>query len=274
MHPDDRARRNEALRLALEETSEYDVEYRIHTPQGAERWLAVRGQVFRRADGTPLLLVGVSQDITDRKRAEDHRALLADELSHRVKNMLATLQAIVSQTLRNATSLEEARVTLGSRIQSLDAANDLLVSQRWEGASLKELAERALGPFFSNDNDRFRVEGPSVRVPPRIATGLALALHELATNAAKYGALSTPGGRVQLTWRVENGSTPIELHLCWKGVGGPEVQQPTRVGFGSKLIQRVLASEIDGHVELDYQPAGLVFKAVAPISDGWGSAQT
>ena len=268
VHPEDRARRDEALRVALEETDEYDVEYCIHTPKGAERWLAVRGQVFRRADGTPLTLVGISQDITDRKQAEAHRALLADELSHRVKNMLATMQAIVSQTLRNAGSLEEARVTLGARIQSLDAANDLLVSERWEGAYLKELAERALRPFFSNDNDRIIIDGPSVRVPPRIATGLALALHELATNAVKYGALSTPAGQVQLTWGIEDGPAPALLHVRWEEVGGPPVIEPTRVGFGSKLIQRVLASEIDGTVEMKYRSTGLVFKAVAPIADG------
>jgi PAS domain S-box-containing protein len=262
VHPDDRDRRNEALRIALEETGEYRVEYRILTPRGAERWLSVRGQVFHRADGTPLLLVGVSQDITDRRRAEEHRALLANELSHRVKNMLATLQAIVSQTLRNAASLDQAGETLSARIQSMNAANDLLINEQWESADISDLIKRALAPFRSDEAERFRVAGPSVRLPPRIAVGLGLALHELATNAAKYGALSVADGHVDISWSVD-GSKPDRLHFCWQEVGGPPVTKPARIGFGSKLIQRVLASEIDGTVDLDYRPEGVVFTARA-----------
>jgi PAS domain S-box-containing protein len=266
VHPDDRARRDEALRVALEETGEYQVEYRIFTPAGEERWLAVRGQVFRRADGTPLLIVGVSQNITERKRAEEHRSLLANELSHRVKNMLATLQAIVSQTLRNAGSLEEAGVTLSARIQSMDAANDLLVNERWESAAMRDLVERALAPFRTTAAERLRLDGPDVRIPPRIAIGLALALHELATNAAKYGALSVPDGHVEIRWTVDGvGST--RLNFRWQEFGGPPVVTPTRVGFGSKLIKRVLASEIDGTVDLRYEPSGIVFAAAAVLPE-------
>jgi PAS domain S-box-containing protein len=261
VHPDDRAHRQEALRVALEETDHYQVEYRIYTPQGDERWLAVRGQVFRRADGTPLLLVGVSQNITVRKRAEEHRMLLANELSHRVKNMLATLQAIVGQTLRNARSLDEAGESLAARIQSMDAANDLLVNDQWDSAAMHDLVERALAPFRSANGDRFRVEGPAVRIQPRTAVGLALALHELATNAVKYGALSNVDGHIELVWTI------AEDRLCirWEEVNGPPVAPPTRVGFGSKLIQRVLASEMGGTATLDYAPSGVVFTAFAPL---------
>lgn len=267
VHPDDRAHRDEALRVALEDTGEYAVEYRIHTPLGEERWLAVRGQVFRRADGTPLLIVGVSQNITERKRAEEHRKLLANELSHRVKNMLATLQAIVGQTLRNAGSLEEAGVTLAARIHSMDAANDLLVSERWESAAIHDLVERALAPFRTTDGDRLQMAGPQLRIPPRIALGLALALHELATNAAKYGALSGPHGHVVINWQIVGSDTFAKLHFRWEEVAGPTVVEPTRFGFGSKLIKRVLASEIDGTVELHYPQTGIVFTAVAPLPD-------
>jgi PAS domain S-box-containing protein len=264
VHPDDRARRAEALRVALEETSEYDVEYRIITPAREERWLAVRGQVFRRADGSPLLLVGVSQDISERKRAEEHRALLANELSHRVKNVLATLQAIVGQTIRNATSLEEAGETLSSRIQALDAANDLLINGRWESAEMRDLVDRALAPFGSASTDRFRVAGPTLRVPPKVAVGLALALHELATNAAKYGALSSVDGHVELAWTMRDDAV---LEIRWEEVGGPPVEPPTRTGFGSQLIKRVLASEIGGSVELDYPASGVRFTAIAPLRE-------
>lgn len=267
VHPDDRARRDEALRVALEDTGDYDVEYRIHTPAGEERWLAVRGQVFRRADGTPLLLVGVSQNITDRKRDEEHRSMLAHELSHRVKNMLATLQAIVGQTLRSASSLEGAAETLAGRIQAMDAANNLLVNDHWESAAMAELVDRALAPFHTDDGYRIRASGPDIHVPQKIAVGLALALHELGTNAAKYGALSTPDGYVSISWRVEDGAKPDRLSFTWEEAGGPVVVTPTRTGFGSKLIQKVLAAEIRGTAHIDYRPAGVVFTAKAPLPE-------
>jgi PAS domain S-box-containing protein len=263
VHPDDRAERDEAIRIALEETGEYRAEYRIITPQGDERWLAVRGQVFYHADGSPMLIVGVSQNITERKRAEEHRSLLANELSHRVKNMLATLQAIVGQTIRNSGSLEEAGETLSARIQSMDAANDLLVNERFESAAMRDLVDRALAPFRSASGDRFKINGPALRVPPKIAASLSLALHELSTNAAKYGALSLAEGHVELSWTV--GAAGFRVR--WEEVGGPTVVPPTRTGFGSKLIQRVLANEIRGEVKLDYLPSGLVFEAVAPLPE-------
>ncbi|MEG3178910.1 HWE histidine kinase domain-containing protein [Sphingomonas sp. RB3P16] len=265
VHPNDRVRRDEALRVALEETGDYDVEYRILTPEGEERWLYVRGQVFRRADGTPLLLVGVSQNVTDRKRAEDHRAMLANELSHRVKNMLATLQAIVAQTLRNAVTLEGAAETLAGRIQAMDAANTLLVNDHWESATMRDLVDRALAPFGTNDDDRIKVSGPDIGVPPSLAVGLALALHELATNAAKYGALSVSGGHVAISWSIDETTKPARLHLLWQEAGGPPVTPPTRMGFGSKLIQRVLAGEIGGEAKIEYHPTGVVFSTVTPL---------
>lgn len=265
VHPEDRAHRDEALRLALEQTDNYEVEYRILTPDGDERWLAVRGQVFRRADGTPLQLVGVSQNITDRKRAEEHRTLLAHELSHRVKNMLATLQAIAGQTLRNATSLEGAADTLAGRIQAMDAANSLLVDDRWEDAAIGDLVGRALAPFRTDDDRRIRISGPDVSLPSRVAVGLALALHELGTNAAKYGALSNADGHVEIDWQIVGGTKPDQLHFSWTEVGGPPVSPPTRTGFGSKLIQRVLASEISGTATVEYRPTGVVFSAIAPL---------
>lgn len=181
--------------------------------------------------------------------------------------MLATVQAIVGQTLRNATSLEDAGVTLASRIQSMDAANDLLVNERWESAPMHGLVERALAPFRHTENDRFDITGPVVRVPPRVALGLALALHELSTNAVKFGALSTSVGRISITWQVEGPSQARRLHLRWEEAGGPVVVAPTRVGFGSKLIQRVLASEIRGTVALEYPPTGVILEAVSPLPE-------
>ena len=159
VHPDDRKRRDAALTKAIEEDGDYDIDYRILTPSGEERWLSVRAQAYSRADGTPLSVIGISQDITERKRAEDHRALLANELSHRVKNTLATIQSIIAQTLRNAGSLEEASETLSARIVAMAAANDLLVNERWESASIRDLLGRTLAPFGIEDEGRFDLSG-------------------------------------------------------------------------------------------------------------------
>ena len=267
VHPDDRARRDEALSRAVRNGTEYDIDYRIITPAGDERWLAVRAQAYSRADGTPLAVTGVSQDITDRKRDEEHRALLANELSHRVKNTLATVQSIIAQTLRNASSLDDAGQVLSSRIMAMAAANDLLINEHWESASIRTLIGRALAPFGVEDANRFLLSGPDLRLPPQITIALGLCLHELATNASKYGALSVPDGHIRLDWSVVDGWRPHRLHLTWTEEGGPPVAAPTRRGFGSRLIERVLASELGGTAEIDYRPEGVVFTAVASLPD-------
>ncbi len=166
VHPDDRARRDGAMEEAIADGSLLDVEYRLRTPAGEERWVQIRGQASYRADGTPLALIGVLQEITERKRAEEHRTLLANELSHRVKNSLAMVQAIVGQTLRKATSLEEAGATLEARIHAMAAANDLLVNERWESTSMRKLLQRTLAPFGINDGTHFELDGPDLKLPP------------------------------------------------------------------------------------------------------------
>jgi PAS domain S-box-containing protein len=267
VHPDDRARRDEAVSSAIADGTALDVEYRLLTPQGEERWVQIRGQANYRADGTALSLIGVSQDVTERKKAEEHRTLLANELSHRVKNSLAMVQAVIAQTLRKATSLDEAGATLEARIQAMAAANDLLVNERWESASIYDLLNRTLAPFGISDGQHFQLAGPDIRLPPGIAVALALSLHELATNASKYGALSQAGGVVRLAWKVVDGWRP-DLHFSWTETGGPAVIPPSRTGFGSKLIERVLAREIGGKARIDYRTEGVVFTVIAPLPDG------
>jgi PAS domain S-box-containing protein len=267
VHPDDRARRDGAMEEAIADGSLLDVEYRLRTPAGEERWVQIRGQASYRADGTPLALIGVLQEITERKRAEEHRTLLANELSHRVKNSLAMVQAIVGQTLRKATSLEEAGATLEARIHAMAAANDLLVNERWESASMRKLLQRTLAPFGINDGTHFELDGPDLKLSPSVAVALALGLHEMATNAAKYGALSQEGGVVRLSWEVVNVLRPHRLQFTWIEIGGPPVTAPTRTGFGTKLIERVIASEIGGKAEIDYQPNGVIFKVAAPLPE-------
>jgi two-component sensor histidine kinase len=268
VHPGDRAMRDEAVATAITDRIPLDVEYRLLTPSGEERWVQIRGQANYRADGTPLSIVGVSQDVTDRRRSDEHRALLANELSHRVKNSLAMIQAVVAQTLRKASSLSEAGDTLQARIQAMAAANDLLVDERWESASIRDLLHRTLAPFGVSDQGQFHLAGPDVRLIPRIAVALALSVHELATNAVKYGALSVEGGRVHLSWEVNVGpSGPPTLHFSWAEAGGPLVTPPAKTGFGTKLIERVLAHETGGSAQIEYRADGVVFTAVAPLPD-------
>lgn len=266
IHPDDIERMQATLAASVADRADYEIEYRVNMPSGEVRWVEVRGQPFYAADGTPLSMVCVSLDVTDRKRLEEHRALLAKELKHRVKNTMATMQSIAHQTLRGARSLDEAGRTLDARLHSLSAAHDMLTRDSWVGAPLAEVAAKALGAF-QGQGKRFLIDGPDVWLPPRLTLALTMALHELATNAVKYGALSKDGGQVALTWEVVIRSGPALLRLTWEETGGPPVTVPERAGFGSRLIERALASEMGGKAEIDYRPAGVRFTLEAPLPE-------
>ena len=265
VHPDDRARMQAEMERCIAERSDYDIEYRIVTEQGETRWLLVRGQPTYRADGTPLYMAGVILDFTDRKRAEEHRDLLARELSHRVKNTLATVQSIARQTLRSAATVAEAGTVLEARIQSLAAANDVLTREGGDWATLGEVVSAALKPFGVEQANRFKIGGPKIQLAPRVALAFSLALHELSTNSVKYGALSADRGCVIVSWDIVRGSQPPHLWFQWEEVGGPEVAEPARKGFGSRMIEWALAKEISGTAEIAYRTRGLVFVAEAPL---------
>ena len=209
-------------------------------------------------------------DITERRRGEEQRRLLIHELNHRVKNTLATVQSIALQTLRGATSMPEARDALTERLIALARAHDVLTSESWEGAELHDIVAGAIGPHAGRD--RFRVHGPPVRLSPSLSLSLALALHELATNAAKYGALSTDAGSVEITWQLAHAGGAPRLRLRWVERGGPPVSPPLRQGFGSRLIQRSLSTETGGSATIDYAPEGVVCTMEAPIG-GSGAAE-
>ena len=202
-------------------------------------------------------------DITERKRGEDQRQLLTHELNHRVKNTLATVQAIALHTLRGAASAENAREALTDRLVALAKAHDLLTQESWEGAELHDLVAGATTPHAASD--RFAVAGPPAWLDPALSLALALALHELATNAAKYGALSTPSGSVSITWEVADPFGEAMLRLRWTERDGPPVQAPARQGFGSRLIQRTFAAQTGGSASVTYDPAGVVCEITAPI---------
>jgi PAS domain S-box-containing protein len=239
----------------------YEVEYRVKQLDGSWRWLSAWGLVEFEGQGPerrPMSITGASRDLTERKEAEELQRLMVNELNHRVKNSLASVQSIAMQTLRGAADPEAARHMLDQRICSLARAHDLLTARNWSGAAMEDLVARAVEPFRAA---QFVITGPSLDVSPRYALALSMALHELATNAAKYGALSAPSGRVDLNWRIVDG----DLALGWRESDGPPVRIPSRRGFGTRLLEQGLVRELGGQTRLAYPPSGVICEITAPL---------
>lgn len=207
----------------------------------------------------------VFKDITERKEQEIQRGLLIQELNHRVKNSLATIQAMASHTLRSATDLETFRSAFTGRLQAMASAHDIIFNAGEGKGDLHGLVEAQLGPHVPAEPGRLKVEGPSVELPPAAAHGLALVLHELATNAEKYGALSNAAGTVHLSWRVERAGDGRMLRLTWREEGGPPVAPPQRQGFGSRLITATLEHSLAGKAEIFHERAGLRIELSLPL---------
>ena len=207
---------------------------------------------------------GVMRDVTDRRRAEELQRLMINELNHRVKNTLATVQSVAGQTLRNAEDMEDARDSLTRRLLALARGHDILTRESWDGAELVDVVESVVAAH--GDTERFLVDGPAVRLAPKAALALSMALHELMTNAAKYGALSNAEGRVRLTWRRTKSDPGQRLQLRWEETDGPPVSTPRRQGFGTRLITGGLARELGGEVRLDYPSGGVVCEIDAQLS--------
>ena len=211
-------------------------------------------------DGTLVGYGTVTRDLRERKQAEEQQELLNNELSHRLKNVLAVVQSVAAQTLRQAADLPSASDALGARLAALGQATDVLTAKSWASADLGQVVTRALAPH--GGEERFRISGPGITLLPQVTLALALALHELATNAAKYGALSALKGHVDLSWKVTPGADGEgpRFSLLWQEVGGPEVRPPSRRGFGSIMIERSLRSYFRGSAQLEYPASGLVFR--------------
>lgn len=228
---------------------------RWHMRKDGERFWANGMTVRMDADET--LLVKVFRDETPAKRAEEQRILLLHELNHRVKNTLATVQSVVEQTLRAAGVDTELRANLAGRIIALARAHNVLVDQSWAGADLDVLVADVARPY-QRDPSPFAFEGPPVRLHPSQAVTLSLALHELATNAVKYGALSVAQGRVSVSWNIaHNGSGDRYLTLLWKESDGPTVIEPSRSGFGSRLLRQTFSDEEGGRARISFAPEGV-----------------
>lgn len=208
-------------------------------------------------DGGPELLK-ILRDETALRMAEDQRILLLNELNHRIKNTLATVQSITEQTLRAAGVDSAVRTLLGERLMALSEAHNVLVQQNWAGADLETIIRGALAPHQNVVGSRFDIAGPMVRLSPNQAVIVSLALHELATNAAKYGSLSADGGRVSVSWNESlNGFGERQMNLLWEERGGPPVAHPSRSGFGTRLLERAFISEAGGAARIDFAPDGV-----------------
>jgi len=264
--PDDRPRMIAAIEAAIRHGADYDIEYRVRTPGGEIRWVHARGRAAQTGDhGGARRMAGVSLDVTARKRAEERQKLLVNELNHRVKNTLVSVQSIASQTLRTTDTPAAFRDAFEGRIMALSHTHDLLTQQNWEGASLREIFDFELEAFAARDRIAFDY-ARDVQLSPKATVALGMAIHELATNALKYGALSVPGGAVRVAWGPEpDAADAPRLRLTWTEHGGPPVVPPRRHGFGARLLEKGLAGELSAQVALAYDSLGLACTMKLPI---------
>ena len=266
-HPDDvdSDRRHWEAQVAGD-LDRYTITKRYIRKDGRVVWVEVTSSSVRGPDGAFRYGVRLVHDVTQRREAEARQNLLLEELNHRVKNTLATVQSLARHTARNCTTAEEFRVRFEARLMALSQAHDRLTRHQWEGAQLGEIAEEELACHRAGGH-AVRTTGPDVMLPPRAALSVSMALHELTTNAAKYGALSGPGGGVvELAWTVlrEGSPFPTRVSLTWEERGGPPVTPPEGEGFGSRLL-RVTAQELGGESTTEYRPEGLRWTLSFPL---------
>jgi PAS domain S-box-containing protein len=208
-------------------------------------------------------------DITERKRAEEQQTTMVAELNHRVKNILAIVQSVAAQTMRSSGSLANFANAFAGRLKALAIAHDILTQTRWIGIGLSELLAAVLGPYRSLDETRVSIVGPAILLPARAVVPLSMVLHEMATNAAKYGALSKRRGNIAITWQVSGGDDK-SVELVWQERGGPKVKVGAPAGFGTKLIGRIIRHDLDGKTKADFDPAGVRWTIAFPVGDRAG----
>ena len=260
IHAEDLERIKALVNAGLPDPDTFQTEARIVRPNGEMRWCICAAAMTRDATGRVVRVSGVTIDITDRKEAEERQALLTREVDHRARNALAVTQSIVRLT--RAGNIKSYIAAVEGRIGALSRAHTLLSESRWQGADLIKLVDEELSPYRTSA-DKIAATGPHVSLRPVTAQILALALHELATNAAKYGALSSPGGKIKLSWELDAGL----LRLHWIEVGGPPARVPTAQGFGTKIITASVTSQLGGEAVFDWNSGGLNCTLSLPIAD-------
>jgi PAS domain S-box-containing protein len=248
------------VEAAFKGTSDRDPEILFRRKDGSECWATIFINPVRDEGGALVQHFVSLVDVSKHKQDHAQAKTLIDELNHRVKNTLSTMQSIVWQAFKNASDKEAIRESIEARLFALSRSHDLLTREQWESAGLVDLVNGALGPFgvANGRTERFSITGSDVRLPPKTILALGIALHELATNAVKYGAFSNDAGSIVIAWAIE--STPMgeRLILRWQEKDGPPVLPPSHKGFGSQVLERGLGHELEGEVHLDYQSNGVV----------------
>jgi PAS domain S-box-containing protein len=263
VHPDDAGQAEQHQSEAFNRRwGEYSVEYRIIRPHSEIRWVETRCFISYDEVGEPRRVVGVTIDITERKRAEEHQRVLIAELDHRVKNVLATVSAVAGQTLESSKSMSHFVAALDGRIRSMAATHELLSTAQWRGMSLAELVRRELAPYAGGNNTK--IDGPIVMLSAEAGQAMGMVIHELVTNAAKYGALSSPSGHVLVRWyRKLNGSA--KLVVTWQECGGPKVECPKQAGYGTSVVRDLIPYEFGGTVEFAFADEGVRCRLEIPF---------
>lgn len=254
IHADDRAQVLAQVEETLKSGSDHHLIYRICRPDGSVRWVEAFGRLVGGRSGAPEAMAGVCMDITERKESEMQRDLLVAELSHRVKNTLASVISIAHHSFKGRSETVNAVRSFDNRIRALAQTHGRLAESNWCGVSFETILRDELAPYRRDDGANTRLSGPAISLSPKLALTLGMAIHELTTNAAKYGALSTECGRVEVVWHIDQAR---RLRINWSEIGGPPVEAPSRSGFGRLLLERVVASDLDGAVRLTFAADGL-----------------
>jgi PAS domain S-box-containing protein len=265
IHDEDRDAAHRAIHALVKEGRPFDVTYRIPDGEGRLRWAHDRGWPVRDQRGAVNSVVGIVRDVTDQKVAEAHQRLLMSEMNHRVKNTLATVISVAHQTAAGALNLEGFLEGFYARIHAFSGAHDLLMQNAWTSVRLDEVLQRTLAHYMQSDPNRIHIAGPTVLLPHDPSVALNLVFHELATNAAKYGALSKPEGRVSVVWSLETSGSSGILDLRWVESDGPSVGPKNSRGFGSRLIKRTLAA-LGGRAEVNFAESGFDCWIALPLS--------
>jgi PAS domain S-box-containing protein len=271
VHPADHAKFKAHIHSVRPENPSYDASFRFIRPDGRQVWLEETAHAEFDAAGRCLGLKGLTRDISRSKQAEEHQRLLIAELDHRAKNVLSRVAAVAMSTRQGAGSMDDFVLALDKRIQSMAHAHALLSQSRWQGGSLAELVRHELAPYATTTNTR--IYGPDVVLRPAATEAVAMVLHELVTNAAKYGALSTPHGRVSINWEQNLSSNlAATIKIEWREIGGPRVAAPSNSGYGTSAIRNLIPHELGGAVELLFEPTGVRCRIDIPLEQAQPTA--
>ncbi|GEO18614.1 sensor histidine kinase [Microvirga aerophila] len=246
------------------ELATYTTDSKFRRKDGSSGWARVTSTAVRDADCTFLYAVRVVEDITERQQADRRQKLLIDELNHRVKNTLATVQSLAWQAARPGVPPQVAQERFQERLLALSRTHNLLNETHWEGASLRTILETELGPY-TTPSSRIRIDGPEIDLPARVAVVLGMAFHELTTNAVKYGALSSPSGRVTVEWTVDEHGDEANLAIDWCELGGPTLEVRPNPGFGSRLLRQTITRELAGQLDLRFEREGVCCAIAVPL---------